>query len=169
MCLSLFEWAEYRRTKGAVKLHLFLDHDGYLPVYAYISNGKKHDVTIAKQVPLSPGSIVAIDRGYNDYRLFAYFTGRKIFSVTRQKENALYEVVKNNPVPMNRNILSDQFIRVTGFYAQKTVRIFSGALLSGTRKRTGRLFFLRTIWNSEQQPYLIFTKTAGRLSFSLRP
>jgi len=119
LCLSLFEWAEYRRTKGAVKLHLLLDHDGYLPVYAYISNGKKHDVTIAKQVPLSPGSIVAMDRGYNDYRLFAYFTDRKIFFVTRQKDNAVYEVVKNNPVPKNRNILSDQFIRVTGFYAQK--------------------------------------------------
>ena len=119
LCLSMFEWAEYRRTKGAVKLHLLLDHDGYLPVYAYISNGKKHDVTIAKQVPLSPGSIVAMDRGYNDYRLFAYFTDRKIFFVTRQKDNAVYEVVRNNPVPMNRNILSDQFIRVTGLYAQK--------------------------------------------------
>lgn len=119
LCLSMFEWAEYRRTKGAVKLHLLLDHDGYLPVYAYISNGKKHDVTIAKQVPLSPGSIVAMDRGYNDYKLFAYFTDRKIFFVTRQKDNAVYEVVRNNPVPKNRNILSDQLIRVTGFYAQK--------------------------------------------------
>jgi len=119
LCLSMFEWAEYRRTKGAVKLHLLLDHDGYLPVYAYISNGKKHDVTIAKQVPLSPGSIVAMDRGYNDYRLFAYFTDRNIFFVTRQKENAVYEVVKENNVPMSRNILSDQLIRFTGFYAQK--------------------------------------------------
>jgi len=114
----MFEWAEYRRTKGAVKLHLLLDHDGYLPVYAYISNGKKHDVTIAKQVPLSPGSIVAMDRGYNDYRLFAYFTDRKIFFVTRQKDNAVYEVVKDNPVPMNRNIVSDELIRFTGIGAQ---------------------------------------------------
>jgi hypothetical protein len=119
LCLSMFEWAEFRRTKGAVKLHLLLDHDGYLPAYAYISNGKKHDVTIARQIPLSPGSIVAMDRGYNDYKLFSYFTDRKIFFVTRQKDNSVYEVVKDNPVPKNRNILSDQLIRFTGFNAQK--------------------------------------------------
>jgi hypothetical protein len=47
LCLSLFPWAKFRRTKGAIKLHLLLDHDGYLPTFAYISNGKKHDVTIA--------------------------------------------------------------------------------------------------------------------------
>jgi len=62
LCLSLFPWAKFRRTKGAVKLHLLLDHDGYLPTYAYISNGKKHDVTIARKVPPAPGSIVAMDR-----------------------------------------------------------------------------------------------------------
>jgi hypothetical protein len=60
LCLSLFPWAKFRQTKGAVKLHLLLDHDGYLPSFAYISNGKKHDVTIARKVPLAPGSIVAV-------------------------------------------------------------------------------------------------------------
>ena len=51
LCLTLFPWAKFRRTKGAVKLHLLLDHDGYLPTYAYISNGKKHDVTVARKSP----------------------------------------------------------------------------------------------------------------------
>ena len=88
LCLSLFPWAKFRRTKGAVKLHLLLDHDGYLPTYAYISNGKKHDVTIARKVPLSPYSIVAMDRGYNDYQLFADWTENQIFFVTRIKDNA---------------------------------------------------------------------------------
>jgi hypothetical protein len=119
LCLSLFPWAKFRRTKGAVKLHLLLDHDGYLPTYAYISNGKKHDVTIARKVPLAPGSIVAMDRGYNDYKLFASWTENGIFFVTRLKENAGYEVVEEHTVPKNRNILADQFIRFTGFYAQK--------------------------------------------------
>jgi len=119
LCLSLFPWAKFRRTKGAVKLHLLLDHDGYLPTYAYISNGKKHDVTIARKVPLALGSIVAMDRGYNDYKLFASWTGNGIFFVTRLKENAGYEVVEEHTVPKNRNILADQFIRFTGFYAQK--------------------------------------------------
>jgi hypothetical protein len=119
LCLSMFPWAKFRRTKGAVKLHLLLDHDGYLPTFAYISNGKKHDVTVARQVPLAPGSIVAMDRGYNDYRLFCYWTDSGIYFVTRLKENADYVIVKEQTVPQNRNILSDQLIRFNGEKAQK--------------------------------------------------
>jgi hypothetical protein len=119
LCLSLFPWAKFRRTKGAVKLHLLLDHDGYLPSYAYISNGKKHDVTVARKVPLSPYSIVAMDKGYNDYSLFAYWTEHVIFFVTRLKDNATYTVVEERPVPQNRNILSDQLIQFSGYSAQK--------------------------------------------------
>jgi hypothetical protein len=119
LCLSLFPWAKFRRTKGAVKLHLLLDHDGYLPSYAYISNGKKHDVTVARKVPLSPYSIVAMDKGYNDYSLFAHWTENVIFFVTRLKDNADYIVVQERPVPQNRNVLSDQLIQFSGYYAQK--------------------------------------------------
>lgn len=119
LCLSLFPWAKFRRTKGAVKLHLLLDHDGYLPTFAYISNGKKHDVTVARMVPLASGSIVAMDRGYNDYRLFSYWTGSGIYFVTRLKENADYVVVKEQAIPKNRNILSDQLIRFNGEKAKK--------------------------------------------------
>jgi len=119
LCLSLFPWAKFRRTKGAVKLHLLLDHDGYLPTFAYITNGKKHDVTIARKVPLAPGSIVAMDRGYNDYTLFAYWTSNGIFFVTRLKENADYMVIEEKKVPMNRNILADQLIQFTGYKARK--------------------------------------------------
>ncbi len=98
---------------------LSLDHEGYLPTYAYISNGKRHDVTIARKVPLAPGSIVAMDRGYNDYKLFACWTANGIFFVTRLKENADYIVVEDRVPPQNRNILADQLIRFTGYYAQK--------------------------------------------------
>jgi hypothetical protein len=119
LCLSLFPWAKFRRTKGAIKLHLLLDHDGYLPTYAYISNGNKHDVTIARKVPLASGSIVAMDRGYNDYKLFADWTLAGIFFVTRLKQNATYDVVQERSLPKNRNILADQLIRFTGYYAQK--------------------------------------------------
>jgi len=119
LCLSLFPWAEFRRTKGAVKLHLLLDHDGYLPSYAYISNGRKHDATYAKRFPLAPGSIVTMDRGYNDYKLFAYWTAQKIFFVTRLKENADYDVVSMRPVPQKGNITADETIRFRSYYAQK--------------------------------------------------
>lgn len=119
LCLSLFPWAKFRQTKGAVKLHLLLDHDGYLPTYAYISNGKKHDVTIARKISLSPQSIVAMDRGYNDYRLFAYWTENQIYFVTRLKENADYTVIEKRQVPFNRNILSDELIQFNGHYARE--------------------------------------------------
>lgn len=119
LCLSLFPWAKFRRTKGAVKLHLLLDHDGYLPTFAHISNGKKHDVTIARKVPLSPYSIVAMDRGYNDYLLFAYWTENQIYFVTRLKDNADYTVIEERSVPANRNILADELIQFNGHYARK--------------------------------------------------
>jgi hypothetical protein len=119
LCLNLFPWAKYRRTKGAVKLHLLLDHDGYLPSYAYISNGSSPDVTYARKFPLAPGSIVAMDRGYNDYKLFSFWTRKGIYFVTRLKENADYEVVANRDVPKNRNILADENIRFTGYNARK--------------------------------------------------
>ncbi len=119
LCLNLFPWAKYRRTKGAVKLHLLLDHDGYLPSYAYISNGSKHDVSYARKFPLAPGSIVAMDRGYNDYSLFAFWTHKGIYFVTRLKENADYEIVASRDVPKNRNILADENIRFTGYYARQ--------------------------------------------------
>lgn len=119
LCLALFPWAEFRRTKGAVKLHLLLDHDGYFPSYAYISNGKKHDVTIARKIPLPPGSIVTMDRGYNEYKLFGSWTEQGIFFVTRLKENADYSVLEENFIPAIGNVLRDQLIRFNGFYAQK--------------------------------------------------
>ena len=118
LCLSLFPWAEYRSTKGAVKLHLLLDHDGYLPSYACLSNGKKADVTVARQVPLAPGSIVAMDRGYNDYRLFSFWTQKRIYFVTRLKKNADYVTMEEREVPRNRNVLSDELIRLAGSKAQ---------------------------------------------------
>lgn len=119
LCLSLFPWAEYRRTKGAVKLHLLLDHDGYLPSYAYLSNGKKHDVAVARNFPLAPGSIVTMDRGYNDYSLYSFWIKRGVYFVTRMKENADYITEEVRPVPQGRNVLSDELILFAGYKAQE--------------------------------------------------
>ena len=65
----VFDWAKFRRTKGAVKLHLVLYYDGYLPCYAVIAEGSVHDVKIAWQIPFQAGTVVVDDRGYNDCRL----------------------------------------------------------------------------------------------------
>ena len=118
LCLGLFPWAKFRRTKGAVKLHLLLDHEGYLPSYAHISNGKKADVKVARMISLAPGSIITMDRGYNDYKLFAFWTANGIYFVTRLKDNADYIVVSENKIPENRNILADQLIQFVGYKAQ---------------------------------------------------
>ena len=92
-------------------MHLLLYHDGYLPTYVYISNGKKPDVTVARKVPLAQGSIIAMDRGYNDYKLYAQWTDNNIYFVTRLKDNADFTVIAEQKVPKNRNILADQLLK----------------------------------------------------------
>ena len=119
LCLSLFDWAIYRKTKGAVKLHLLLDHEGYLPVFANITEGNIHELKVAHKFSFAPGSIVVIDRGYTDYAMFSRWTDDGIKFVTRQKENAVFTVVEERPVPKHRNILKDQLIEFEGFYSRK--------------------------------------------------
>jgi len=119
LCLSMYDWAKFRTTKGAVKLHLVLDHDGYLPCFGIITDGKVADVKAAHQMRFAPDTIVVDDRGYNDYRLFARWTGAGVYFVTRMKDNTLFEVTEEHPVPQNRNIVKDQTIRLTGTGAQE--------------------------------------------------
>lgn len=119
LCLQLFPWAKFRRAKGGVKAHVLLDHDDYLPSYVLITEAKKSDVRIAQSLDLNAGSIVAIDRGYNDYALFGKWTDGEVFFVTRLKDNAAYEVVESAMGPLPRNILADELIRFTGAQAVK--------------------------------------------------
>jgi len=120
LCASLFDWARFRQTKGAVKLHLLLDHDGYLPVFAHVTDGKVHEVKIAQAMNFPSGSIVVLDKGYVDYGLFGKWTRHGVFFVTRQKDNARYRVVQERPIPANRKVLRDQLIEFEGFYAQQS-------------------------------------------------
>jgi hypothetical protein len=119
LCAGLFDWAKFRQTKGAVKLHLLLDHDGYLPVFAHITTGKVHEIKIAQAMTFPSGSIVAIDKGYIDYDLFWRWTECGVFFVTRQKDNARYHVLEEKPLPMNRNVLVDQLIELEVFYSHQ--------------------------------------------------
>jgi hypothetical protein len=114
LCLQMFDWARFRRTKGAIKLHLLLDHDGYLPSFAVITEGRVSDVKVAWQFKFDPGTIVVDDRGYNDYGLFGRWTAQRVYFVTRMKDNALFEVIGQKKVPQNRHILKDEIIELTG-------------------------------------------------------
>ena len=110
LCATMFDWAKFRLTKGAVKLHLLLDHDGYLPSYAVITEGKKHEVRVARQMRFAPGTILVFDRGYTDYEWFANLIQQGVYFVTRLKENADYGVVENLAVPQGRGVRRDQVI-----------------------------------------------------------
>jgi hypothetical protein len=118
LCLSMYDWAKFRRTKGAVKLHLVLDHDGYLPCFGIVTDGKVADVKAAHAIHFAPNTIVVDDRGYNDYRLFAKWTDADVYFVTRMKDNTQFEVLDEVEPPQNRSILKDQMIRLTGVGAQ---------------------------------------------------
>jgi len=118
LCLKLFPWAEFRRAKGGVKAHVLLDHTDYLPSYVLISKAKMHDANVLALLCLNPGSIVAMDRAYNDFKQFARWTEQDVYFVTRMKENTVYTVDENRPVPLNRNIRCDQVILLTGLQAQ---------------------------------------------------
>jgi len=119
LCLSLFPWAKFRRAKGGVKAHVLLDHDDYMPSWALISEAKLHDAKVMKQLPLNPGSILAMDRAYNDYRQFAVWTEAGVFFVSRQKNNASCDVVEEREVPQHRNILRDEIIQLSNPDARK--------------------------------------------------
>ena len=125
LCLSMFDWAKFRRAKGAVKLHLMLNHQGYLPGWALITDGKVHDVKVAQKLEFAPQTVVAMDRAYVDYEMFESWTSKSVWFVTRAKDNMKYRVARNRELPGRGNILKDQEIILTGFYsAQK----YSGRL-----------------------------------------
>lgn len=117
LCANMFDWAAFRQTKGAVKLHLLLDHDGYLPVFGHVTDGKVGDVKIAQTLDFPRGSIVAIDRGYIDYALFTRWTRQGVFFVSRLKANADIAPIESRPVPKEGSIRRDDIIRLQPFIA----------------------------------------------------
>jgi hypothetical protein len=115
LCASMFDWAAFRQTKGAIKLHLLLDHEGYLPVFGLVTDGKVGDVKVAQNLDFPKGSIVAIDRGYIGYALFTRWTRQGVFFVSRLKANADVARVESRPVPRKGPIRSDDIIRLQPF------------------------------------------------------
>jgi hypothetical protein len=120
LCLDLFPWADFRRSKGGVKVHTLLSHDSYMPIFAQITEGKTADLKVAQTLSPPKGSIVALDLGYIDYAMFGRWTSDGVYFVTRIKTHTQYEVVEERPVPQQRgHILSDQIIRLTGTKAKQ--------------------------------------------------
>jgi len=114
LSLGLFPWAEFRQGKGAAKLHLLLDHDGYMPAFVHLTEGRVNDLKVAQTLDIPKGSIVALDRCYVDYGMFHRWTNQGVYFVTRLKDKSLIEVIQERPIPKNGNVLADCLIKMTG-------------------------------------------------------
>jgi len=141
LCASVFDWAQYRRRKGAVKLHLVLDHDGYLPSFAVVTEGKTSEIKVARTLRFDPGTILAIDRGYVDYEWFRELTQEDVYFVTRMKEKAVFEIKEEVKVPQNSNVVRDQII-----YFPRLVREGEEPVL----------FRRVEIWDKEKEEAIVF-------------
>jgi len=114
LCLSLFPWAKFRTTKGAVKLHIGLDADGYLPTFLSLTCGKTHEINWARTLKLPRGSFTVFDRGFTDYAWYRNLHEAGIFFVTRLKSNASFLGLKKRPGRKAPGIITDRHIRMLG-------------------------------------------------------
>ena len=119
LCLSLYNWAKFRTTKGAVKLHVKLNHSGYLPNFMVVTTGKVHETKVAPSVPLEKGDVAIFDRGYTDFKWYKTLDDKGVYFVTRMKKNAYYQVAARNDTSRYKNIYSDQIVQLKGFYSKQ--------------------------------------------------
>lgn len=114
LCLSVFPWAKFRTTKGAIKLHTVLDHEGHVPSVVRVTTGSTHDIQQARKLHLEPDSILAFDRGYVDYQWFYQLDLQDIYFVTRFKRGATFRVIERREPPPLSGVTSDQTVRIVG-------------------------------------------------------
>jgi hypothetical protein len=140
LCAEVFDWAKYKRTKGAVKVHLLLDNEGYLPCFAVITDGKKHDVTVGRTLRFQRGTIVVADKGYVDYGWWQQMNEDETYFVTRLKQDLKYTVIEQRAVPAHSKVIGDHLIEI----AASPQRPYSLVLR------------VVTVWDEEKQEELAF-------------
>jgi len=147
LCLEVFDRAKYRRTKGAIKLHLQLQDRGCLPCWALVTEGRTHDVRVAQGLSFDPGTIVVMDRAYNDYGMFGRWDAQGVFFVTRMKANSQHEVVHSLPGGGGA-FRGEEWIRLTGPAAKGC-----GCVLRRIR-----------IWDAENEREIVLLTNQRRLA-----
>jgi len=147
LCLEVFDWARFRRTKGAIKLHMQLQERGCLPCWALITEGKTHEVRVAQGLSFDPGTIVVMDRAYTDYAMFGRWTAQGVFFVTRMKANADYRVI--HAIPGGK----------TGVRRQEWIR-FNGPAGKGCPTALRRI----VVWDDEKQREIVLLTNQFNLS-----
>jgi hypothetical protein len=149
VCVSMFDWAQYVQTKGAVKLHLVLNHQGYLPQYAVISDGKTADVKVAQQLEFAPGTMLVMDRGYEDHGWWRRLSLAGVYFVTRLKDSTGYAILAERGVPAG-TILRDEEI----------------VLLSEKNHADPMRLRRIEVWVEEKQDTLVFVTNHPKLAAS---
>ena len=147
LCLEVFDWARFRRTKGAIKLHMQLQERGCLPCWALVTEGKTHEVRVAQGLSFEPGTIVVMDRAYTDYAMFGRWTEQGVFFVTRMKANADYTVIHTIPGGKS-GVLRQEWIR------------FKGPAGKGCPTALRRI----VVWDEEQQREIVLLTNQFDLS-----
>ena len=122
LCLKLFPWADFRKGKGGIKLTVKLDHQGKIPCFLVMSNGREHDTKKLKEVPYSPGDVLVFDRGYTDYEFFSELCTSKAWFVTRLKKNAVYTRIRRREIIEGGNIISDFEIKIPSMSKETVLR-----------------------------------------------
>jgi hypothetical protein len=146
LCLKVFDWALFRKKKGAIKLHTVLDFDGCMPVFADLSDGKKHDVKAAHEIEFPTGSIVVADRAYVDFNWMRQLDEQGVFFVIRGKENIKLE-------------LTERLLSPTDEVNPHLQYDWQGYLgLPKSRDKYNKMLRMVQVWDEEQQIYLeLFT------------
>lgn len=119
LCLSLFDWAPFRKNKAAIKLHTLLDLRGAIPAFIHISDGKMHEVNVLDFLPVEAGAFYVMDRGYVDYERLYQLHQAGAFFVTRAKSNLNFRRIYSAPVDKTLGVICDQTIALNGFYQAK--------------------------------------------------
>ena len=114
LCLDVFPWATYRQTKGAIKLHVGLDDDGFLPCFVVATIGNVHEINVARTMDYPRGSMVCMDRGYTDYEWWEELDSNGVYFVTRLKSNADYDQIRRRSGRRSKNIEDDETIMLKG-------------------------------------------------------
>ncbi len=141
LCLAAFPWASFRRTKGAVKLHVGLDQAGHLPSFLSVTDGKAGDVTVARTWTFPAGSVVVADRAYPDFKWLHRLQEQGVIFVTRLKRGVKYRVLHDHDVDIRTGVLSDRMIELTSARGRKAY--------PGTLRRVG-------CWDDETKRSYVF-------------
>jgi hypothetical protein len=119
LCLSLFPWAVFRKTKSGVKIHTLMSLQGNIPVYVWITDGKYADVNILDELIPEPGSFYIFDRGYIDFHRLYSLNLNKAFFVIRAKKNLKYKRIYSHPVDKSTGLICDQTVVLPNYYSSK--------------------------------------------------